>query len=350
MSHRTTAPKGASSAIRNMKVNPLNSTRHFSLASTLALSLSTLACAGAGQAATLDLTGYTDGSGAITIQHKGGTVDPYFTLQALLLAQELGLDTSAVALPWAKWLLARQKPDATFDRFCRTDAVWLACKTADADDSLLALWLKFVDTLPAETRREPAMVKSHAAASAALARLVSPPTGVYLVSPVYMHGLFMDNLEVWTYQPAHAATQNKARPSFGASIQHVFWDPAQKRYHVSTQPEQKTTAHKFYPDAVAQIFPHTVNFPHIPGGAKAHYQRWIKDHRAEWLKQVEGDFAWGLIASVSLRQGDLASVRCWHQKTLPARHSSHWTVTDEVVHQVLKAKGITDQPVEKNCS
>lgn len=316
---------------------------------TLVLLLGWLAGCGASRATPLDLTGYADAAGAITIQHKGGTVDPYFTLQALLLASEHGLDTSPQAVPWARWLLARQKPDATFDRFCRTGATWLACKTADADDSLLALWLRFVDTLPAAVRQEPAFVKSHAAASATLLRLVSPPTGVYLVSPVYMHGLFMDNLEVWTYPPAHAAAQNKDRPSFGASIQQVFWDPAIQRYHVSTQPEQKTTVHTFYPDAVAQIFPHTVNFPHIPGGAKAHYQRWIRANRAEWLKQVEGDFAWGLIATVALRHGDLASARCWHQKTLPARHSSHWTVTDEVVHQILLTKGVVTQTMEKNC-
>lgn len=338
-----TLPLHSNTAHLQMNLN------HLSLACALVLSLGATACVGTSKAAVLDLTGYADASGAITIQHQGGTIDPYFTLQALLLAQEHGLDTSAVALPWAKWLLARQKPDATFDRFCRAGPVWLACKTADADDSLLALWLKFIETLPAETQREPTMVKSHAAASAALARLVSPPTGIYLVSPVYQHGLFMDNLEVWGYKPSHAAAQNKNRPSFGASIQQVFWDPELKRYHVSTQPEQKDTVHSFYPDAVAEIFPHTVNFPLIPGGAKAHYQRWIVEHRAEWLQQVDGDFAWGLIASVSLNQGDLVSVRCWHQKTLPARHSSHWTVTDEVVHQVLLAKGIATTTVEKNC-
>lgn len=300
-------------------------------------------------AAALDLRGYADTSGAIAIQHRGDTVDPYFTLQALLLAREHGLDTRAQDLPWARWLLARQKPDATFDRFCRSGTAWLACKTADADDSLLALWLKFIDTLPAEVRREPAFVKSHAAASATLLRLVSPPTGVYLVSPVYMHGLFMDNLEVWTYLPAHAATQNPARPSFGASIQQAFWDPVALRYHVSTQPEQQTTVHKFYPDAVAQVFPHTVKFPHIPGGARAHYRRWMQDHRAEWLQQVETDFAWGLIATVALQQDDLVSVRCWQQKALPARHGPHWTVTDEVVQQILQARAITPQPPEKNC-
>lgn len=313
------------------------------------LLLAALSWCGAARAATLDLTGYIDDTGAITVQHRGATIDPYFTLQALLLARQHGMDTSALNVRWARWLLARQKPDATFDRFCRSGTAWLACKTADADDALLALWLRFIDALPAEVRQESAFVRSHAAASATLLRLVSPPTGVYLVSPVYMHGLFMDNLEVWTYLPAHAAAQNKDRPSFGASIQHVFWDPVGERYHVSTQPEQKTTVHRFYPDAVAQIFPHTVNFPLIPGGTRAHYRRWMKDHRAEWLKQVETDFAWGLIATVALQQDDLVSVRCWQQKTLPARHSPHWTVTDEVVQQILQAKAIAPRPPEKNC-
>lgn len=314
-----------------------------------ALFMSALAGSGLGQAAPLNLSGYAEPSGAITIQHKGDTIDPYFALQALLLAKEHRLDIQALEVPWARWLLARQKPDATFDRFCRTGPVWSPCKTADADDALLALWLRFIDGLPVEVRQEPGFIKSHAEASATLLRLMSPPTGVYLVSPVYMHGLFMDNLEVWTYPPAHAASQNKGRPSFAATIQSVFWDTQEQRYHVSTQPEQKTAKRHFYPDAVAQIFPHMVHFPHIPGGAKAHYQNWIKAHRDEWLKQVETDFAWGLIALVSLQHNDLASVRCWQQKTLPARHTSHWTATDEVVHQVLKARGVAPQPAEKNC-
>lgn len=321
--------------------------RRLALATLLAITL--LRDGMARPATPLHLAGYAEPSGAITIQHHGDTIDPYFVLQALLLAKEHGLDTRALDLPWARWLLARQKPDATFDRFCRTGPVWLGCKTADADDALLALWLRFIDSLPPEVRQEPAFVKSAADASATLQRLVSPPTGIYLVSPVYMHGLFMDNLEVWAYPPAHAATQNRDRPSFGASIQSVFWDPVQKRYHVSTQPEQQTAARRFYPDAVAQIFPLTVNFPYIPGGARSHYRRWITEHRAEWLRQVQTDFAWGLIATVSLRQGDLASVRCWQQTALPARHGPHWTVTDEVVQQILQARSIAPQAPERNC-
>ena len=92
------------------------------------------------RAANLDLTGYAHETGAISIQHEGATIDPYFILQALLLAQEWGFDTTQYAGKWAAWLLARQKPDATFDRYCKNGPVWTPCKTADADDSVLALW------------------------------------------------------------------------------------------------------------------------------------------------------------------------------------------------------------------
>lgn len=297
----------------------------------------------------LDLTGYTDQEGAITVQHKGATIDPYFTLQALLLAQEHGLDTSRYASRWAEWLIPKQKPDGTFDRFCRAGTTWAPCKTADADDSQLALWMKFLDGHPAELKRNPAWRKSHDAARASLKRLEDKGRGIYMVSPVYLHGLFMDNLEVWSYQPAHAGVQTAQHPDFGRTIQDVFWDAGTKRYHVSTQLEQRSAETAFYPDAVAQIFPLFVKYPHIPGGEKAWYAQWMKRHRAEWLRQVKTDFAWGLVAVAALQQGDTVSARCWLRSALPARHSSHWTVTDEVVAQVLRARGLNPADAKESC-
>lgn len=308
----------------------------------------TVAVAPAAEA--LDLKGFADPSGAIAIQHGGATIDPYFTLQALLIAHENGLDISAYGPQWVNWLLPRQKPDATFDRFCREGTAWAPCKTADADDSLLALWLKFMETMPAELKRNPAWQKSQRAAKATLARLVDPMRHVYLVSPVYQHGLFMDNLEVWSYAPARAAAEGPKFPSLSQSIQKVFWDAEGKRYLVSTQPGQKDTTHAFYPDAVAQIFPLLVDFPHIPGGQRAWYRKWIKAHRSDWLAQVKTDFAWGLVALVAWKQGDTPSARCWLRTTLPARHTFHWTVTDEVVLQVLTANRVTAAEPTDACS
>jgi hypothetical protein len=297
----------------------------------------------------LDLTGYADASGAISVQHQGDTVDPYFALQALLLAHSHGLDVSEVAMAWGRWLLPRQKPDATFDRFCRQGPVWAACKTADADDSLLGLWMAFIDTLPLAVSQHPDWVKSRSAAQAALARLVDPSRGIYLVSPVYQHGLFMDNLELWSHDFTHPAVQSRSRPSYTQSIRSVFWDRERQRYLVSTQPGQRETVHAFYPDAVAQIFPLLVRFSPVPGGAGPYYRRWMAEHRKEWLSQVHDDFAWGLIAIVALEQNDMASARCWLRITLPYRHSSHWTVTDEVVAQVLQARAVTAHPDINAC-
>ena len=68
----------------------------------------------------LELQGYVDDSGAITILNGGDTTDPYFALQALLLAHDNGMDISAPALKFANWLVTHQKPDGTFDRFCKS--------------------------------------------------------------------------------------------------------------------------------------------------------------------------------------------------------------------------------------
>lgn len=297
----------------------------------------------------LDLSGYMDADGAVTVQHKGATIDPYFTLQAVLLAQEHGLDTSRQALRLAEWLIPKQKPDGTFDRFCRAGNTWAPCKTADADDSQLALWMKFLESHPAEFKRNPAWRKSHEEARVSLKRLEDKGRGIYMVSPVYLHGLFMDNLEVWSYRPSHAGVQTPQRPDFARSIQEVFWDSAAQRFHVSTQLEQRTAEPAFYPDAVAQIFPLLVKYPHVPGGEKAWYAQWMKRHRAEWLRQVKTDFAWGLVAVAALQQGDKVSARCWLRSALPARHSSHWMVTDEVVAQILQARGLTAAGAKENC-
>lgn len=304
----------------------------------------------AGHATALDLAGYSDASGAISVQRNGDTVDPYFALQALLLAQSHGLDASVPARAWGQWLVQRQKPDATFDRYCRNGPVWAACKTADADDSVLGLWLAFMDSMPAQQRNQVSWIRSRDAARAALARLVDPSRGIYLVSPVYQHGLFMDNLELWAYTFTHQAAQSASHPNFTKTLASVFWDDSRKRYLVSTQPGQRDAPQAFYPDAVAQIYPLLVRFPVIPGGARPHYRRWMAQYRNEWLAQVQGDFAWGLVAIVALQQGDLPSARCWLQITLPHRHGPHWTVTDEVAAQVLHARAITPATETTACS
>ncbi|GAA4028244.1 hypothetical protein GCM10022212_28010 [Actimicrobium antarcticum] len=299
----------------------------------------------------LDPKGFVDESGAITILETGNIIDPYFTLQALLLARENGLDISPHAEKWAEWLIARQRPDGSFDRFCRTGPVWLGCKSADADDALLAIWMKFLRTMPKQLKEKPSWRKSYDASSKALGQLYDPQRGVYLVSPVFQHGLFMDNLEVWSYKTIRGGVpQNIEAREFARAIRTTFWDAKGQRFLVSTQPEQKSLSHTFYPEHVAQIFPLLFDFPLLPTDASTYYRQWMKDHRATWLHQVKSDYAWGLLAFLAWKQRDNESAQCWLREALPYQQTGHWTFTDEVVAQLLQAKGVIPAAAKAACS
>jgi hypothetical protein len=289
----------------------------------------------------LDLSGYADKEGTISIQYHGNTVDPYFALQALLLAQENGLDISSYSIKWANWLVTKQKPDGTFDRFCRNGPVWAPCKTADADDALMAIWLKYLGTMPVELKNNPIWINSFHQSSANLQHLFQPSRGIYMVSPVYMHGLFMDNLEVLSYlQDGDNPEQVRAANQLTKGIQSAFWNVQNQRFLVSTQFEQKASVTTFYPDQVAQIFPLLFDFKLEHADRKSFYQQWMKKSRATWLAQSRNDFAWGLVAVIAFRQGDRVSASCWLRDSSSARGTSHWIVTDEVAKQILEQHGI----------
>lgn len=313
------------------------------------------AAAGAADAPQLDLTGYTEESGVITVLHGGHSFDPYFAMQALLLASENGMDISAPAEKFVNWLVPYQKPDGTFDRFCRSAATkWLACKSADADDSLLAMWMKLLETMPAQLKKNPVWMKSYLSSKATLARLFQPSRGIYMVSHLYLHGLFMDNLEVWSLkihqQSSLAPAQRAEADKLARAIRDTFWDPVNQRFLVSTQLEQRAEKPAFYPDHVAQIFPLLVDFPLLPAAPKTYYRNWMSAHRADWLSQGKSDYPWGLVAVLALRQDDKASARCWMRESGRLRHTSRWAVTDETSWQILSSKGLTPAANTANCN
>ena len=317
----------------------------------ITISLPTSAKPSSASTVPLDLQGFVDTSGAITILRTGDVIDPYFTIQALLLARENGLDISAYAEKWAVWLMARQRLDGSFDRFCRTGPIWLGCKTADADDALLAIWLKFLDTMPTQLKEKANWQKSYESASKTLKQLQDPKRGVYLVSPVFQHGLFMDNLEIWSYKSTRPGfLQSMEAREFARAIRSTFWDAQAKRFLVSTQPEQKNLQHTFYPENVAQIFPLLFDFPLLPADSRSYYQQWMKLHRANWLQQVKNDYAWGLLAFLAWKQHDNQSAQCWLRESLPYKHTAHWMVTDEVVAQILQSKGLKPAASGSSCS
>ncbi|MDO9403222.1 MAG: hypothetical protein Q7T87_04265 [Polaromonas sp.] len=318
------------------------------------LAAAALLQAGAVQAApgapAVQLEGYTDRNGAITVLHGGDSADPYFAMQALLLAHDNGLDITASAEKFITWLLPKQKPDGTFDRFCRqANGDWLACRTADADDSLLAMWMRLLDTLPAQLAARPDWANSHRIAKASLARLYQPSRAVYMVSPVYLHGLFMDNLEVWALKQQSPDPALRAQADvLSKAIYATFWQPVDARFLVSTQLEQRGQAPAFYPDHVAQLFPLLVGFP-LPAAA-GHYRTWMQQHRAEWLRHGEKDYPWGIIAVAAMRQGDVDGVRCWLRETAGMRHSARWAVSDEVSLQVVTARGLKPAAPRADCT
>jgi hypothetical protein len=306
----------------------------------------------AGAAPQLDLSGYMEESGVITVLHSGNSFDPYFAMQALLLAHENGMDISVPAAKFVNWLVQYQKPDGTFDRFCRNnDKKWLACKAADADDSLLAMWIKLLETMPSQLKANPAWMKSYLFSKPALERLFQPSRGIYMVSHLYLHGLFMDNLEVWSLkvhlkEPKALLEANK----LAQAIRATFWDPVNKRFLVSTQLEQRAETPSFYPDHVAQIFPLLVDFTLLPTEPKLYYRNWMKAHRADWLNQGKTDYPWGLVAVLALRQNDKVSAGCWLREAAPLRHSSRWAVTDETSWQLLVSKDVTSAGKGVNCN
>ncbi len=299
----------------------------------------------------LELSGYMDDSGAITVLHNGDSADPYFAMQALLLAHENGLNILAPAEKFANWLVPKQKPDGTFDRFCRgADKKWVSCKTADADDSLLALWMKLLDTMPAMLNKSPALMKSYTISKASLEHLYQPSRGIYVVSPVYLHGLFMDNLEVWSLKVHIKESRQVAEADkLAKGIKNTFWDPVNKRFLVSTQLEQRSEKPAFYPDHVAQIFPLLVDFPLVPGDARSYYRNWMREHRASWLSQGKADYPWGLVAVLAMRQKDKVSAACWLREAAPLRHSARWAVTDETSYQILLSKGVAPSAGNVDC-
>lgn len=299
---------------------------------------------------TLNLTGYLDETGVISVLHNGDSADPYFAIQALLLAHENGMNITQQSKMFADWLVTLQKPDGTFDRFCRgKNKVWIACKTADADDALLALWMKLLDTMPSHLKQNPHLMKSYLTSKASLDHLFQPSRGIYMVSPVYLHGLFMDNLEVWSLKTNYESNRQDEANKLAAAINNTFWDSVNKKYMVSTQFEQRTQKPAFYPDHVAQIYPQLMGFSKLPINENNYYKKWMAEHRAEWLRQGEKDYPWGLIAVLAWRQNDLDSARCWLRQATPMRHSERWAVTDEASYQILITKGVTQASKSFSC-
>ena len=304
--------------------------------------------AGQAQAAALDLSGYQEPDGAISVAYRGDLVDPYFAIRALLTARNAGLDTDAAARAWIGWLLPRQLDNGSFARYCRrANQAWKACLDADADDALLAIWTELLYTtapragLPASWSRRAALAQRH------LERLRDRDRAIYLISANNRVGLLMDNVEIHAALSAIGQRQQQmgalaaARRTLAAATQlrraigRVFRPAGQGPFRVSTQAAE---APRFYPEIVAQIYPVLYQFPDSAPPRQA-FQNWMRAHGAVWLEQQGDTYPWGLVAMAARAVGDTASAACWKSKAAHLRYGARWNVLEEAAFQSIVPAG-----------
>lgn len=287
---------------------------------------------------------YQSADGALVLQTNGDYVDPYFATKALIVAQDAGLDVRQPASVWIQWALAHQRSDGRFDRFCRKPGEhWKSCRAADADDSMLALWLQLLyrsapdSGIPAEWQESVSKARSK------LAKLRNGHLEVYYVSEKNHVALLMDNVEVYSALKDIAAAQARFGDNQSADatshdakklaegIHNVFWDQSQHWFRPSMQKNQPA----FYPDVVAQVYPWLGSLP-ISEDPRAAWESWKNRFASGWLETKYDPHPWGLVALAAAKEGDESSAVCWLSHSQSLRYSARWNVLEEAVYQGLQ--------------
>ncbi len=298
-----------------------------------------------GHAQTLDMSGYQEPNGAITTKFHGDTVDPYFATDALLIAKTSGMNIDVPAKAWIAWALSIQNSDGLFNRYKRdTNGAWHSYAGADADDSMLALWLELLyrmspaNGLPKEWRQ------SVHKAETQLQALYDPEQGIYLISKTLPTGLLMDNVEIYAAFKNIAHDQNRMGMPIKAlmsaykawclkqNILNIFKQTNSNVFRVTTQTR---TENAFYPDQAAQIFPLLYHMQDKSESVLT-YRAWVRANGKEWFKQINDDYPWGLIAITALNMGDASSAACWQASAEAMRYGAHWNVLEESALQQVK--------------
>lgn len=295
---------------------------------------------------TLDLTGYQDAQGAITVAHAGDFADPYFALRALLTAHAAGLDIAQPARAWIDWMLPRQEANGLFKRYCqKTPGAWHSCAEADADDALLALWLELLYVMAPDRGLPPAWKKSARLAQQQLQLLLEKKTGIYLIAGNNRVGLLMDNVEIYAALRSISYQQKRLHATAAAlatlaqavhlrvNITRVFRPSGRGLFRISTQAPEAT---RFYPEDVAQIFPWLYRMPVQHPDAHTGFKAWLQAHGKDWLALKKDEYPWGLVALTAQQLGDVATATCWSQQVAPLRHGERWNVLEEAVLQAIR--------------
>jgi hypothetical protein len=284
--------------------------------------------------------------GAITLNSDGKYVEPYFATKALIIAQDGGLDVRQSALAWIHWGLPRQRPNGLFRRFCRNNDQWRDCAPADADDSMLALWMQLLYRMSPAGGMPASWQRSVDLSAKQLEKLYNHRLGVYHISRRNHVALFMDNVEVYAALTDIAQKQVQLGDSDDAertricaeklktAIDRIFWDRRHKRFDPSMQKDQPA----FYPDDVAQIYPWLANM-NVPGeDARDAWKQWKRAFGAGWIERRYDKHPWGLVALAAEKAGDSNSAACWTSHSDPLRDGDSWNVLEEAVWQALHAR------------
>lgn len=304
-------------------------------------------------AAELQLNGlYQRPDGAITVRVNGAGIDPYFAAKALLAASDAQLDAHQAARAWIAWLLPRQRPGGGFDRYCVKNGQYSACAEADADDAMMATWIELLarfappDGMPATWELSLNRAGTH------LDTLLDRPAGVYEISSSQHVALLMDNVEIHSAFQAlaayyvrhadytHAGPWSQRADRLASAILKVFWRGAQSGFRASTQ---RITDTSFYPAKVAQIFPLLSGIQVPEQSSETIYAQWMRKYGKTWLQLAGTDYPWGLIALIAFRMNDWSTVACWHARSSPYRHGTHWNVLEESLYLAFESR--TADPV-----
>ena len=313
------------------------------IASVLLASM-TIASPAEAQPLTLD-PAYMRADGSIISLESSHVIDPYFPTKALLVAEDNGLSIRQIGEPWIKWMLSKQDDNGLFSRFCFKDGEpgYQACAVADADDSMMALWIELLYRLSPKAGLPEKWRLSAQKALYQLDSIYDAPSGVFFVSRNVPAGLLMDNIEIYASfkniaQSARRIGDEKQAKDFDyraaqlkAGIIRTFWDEKTGSFKASTQPRKEAA---FYPDTVVQLVPMMYGFksPELLPQEQT-YTHWMNDHRAEWFKLIGQDYPWGLLAVLAVDRGDSATANCWLQEARPYRDSRNWDVLDEAAFQ-----------------
>ena len=312
----------------------------------------------AAQARKFDAGRYAKPDGALVLNDSGKDVEPYFATKALLVAQSAGLDTKDTALNWIKWLLPRQHPDGRFDRYCWKKNAWASCAAADADDSMMALWMELLyrtapdSGLPQEWQHSADLSRSY------LKSLRNGRLGVYHVSHRNHSALFMDNVEVYSAlaqvaknehrfgDEASAGTDDAAATELANSIANVFWNKRQQRF----LPSNEKSNPAFYPDVVAQTYPWLAGMPTPAGDPQRAWVHWRKVFAPMWLDNRYDPHAWGLVAVAAVELGDANTAGCWLDRAEVHRGDADWNILEEAAFQSVDAAVSKTGKRPANCS